>query len=130
MNDLAHNYALALYELTKDTTAKPAVVVSDLVKLLKHKGHVKLLPDILREFEKVIDSARDEATMVLTCAKKSDLAKYKNKLKEHFGHSGGSFTKEEVDDTLIGGYVIRSGDTILDGSYKRKLLLLYRSALT
>ena len=125
----AYGYARALYELQETGTGEPSAYATKLLQLLERKGYTKLLPDILREFERITDSARDDATLTLTCARTKDLAKYRDKLKEHFGHSGKAFTKELIDDTLIGGYVLRNGDTVVDASYKNKLLLLYRSVI-
>ena len=126
---LASSYAHALYDLQKDQKTSADVAVSKLIKLLKYKGHIKLLPSIAEEFEKIIDVSRDESTMSITCAKEEDFKIHRGELQEHLGHSGSEYTKEVIDETIIGGFILRKGETIIDGSYKKKLLLLYQNAI-
>ena len=50
----AHDYAQALYELTKVKPAKGKEYLSNLKKALVRRGHEKLLPRILAEYEKLV----------------------------------------------------------------------------
>lgn len=126
---LEAGYAHALYDLQKSRKLDGAAAVSKLIKVLKRKGHLKLLPRIVDEFEKILGLERNKHTMRLTCANETDFEKYKETLKEHFAHSGAEFTEEVVDENIIGGFVLEKGEVVIDGSYKKKLLLLYQSAL-
>jgi F0F1-type ATP synthase delta subunit len=126
---LEAGYAHALYELQKGQGLSADAAVSKLMKVLKGKGHVKLLPRIVAEFEKILDMGRNEDTITMTCAKEQDFKKYGEELKEHLGTTGSDFTKEVVDDTIIGGFILQKGEIIIDGSYKKKLLLLYQNAI-
>jgi len=126
--NLASGYAYALYELRKNKNLSSEEVVSKLIGTLKSKGHVKLLPQIINEFEKITDKGRDKVTTTLACAREKDFVKYRNKLEEYSTDGDTGFTEEIVDDTLIGGFVIQKDDVIVDGSYKKKLLLIYRNA--
>ena len=126
---LAAGYAHALYDLQKGQGLSSEAAVSKLIKVLKAKGHIKLLPTIVTEFEKILTIGRDEDTLSITCARKEDFKKYQGALKEHLGHSDAEYTEEVVDDTIIGGFILKKGETIIDGSYKKKLLLLYQNAI-
>ena len=127
--NLGANYAHALYDLQKNQKLSADAAVSKLVKVLKSKGHLKLLPSIVAEFERILGLGRDTETMTITCARKEDFDKYRSELKNHLGHSDASFTEEKIDETIIGGFILQKGETVVDGSYKKKLLLLYQNAI-
>ena len=124
---LPGEYAQALLELSKEKSPKEAT--DNLIALLKEKGHSSLLPSILEEYLKASERERDSETIVLTIAKTKDASKFKAELQEHMEHSDAAFTKEVVDETIIGGYILEKGEMVIDASYKKKLLLLYQSAI-
>lgn len=128
---IAQAYAHALYTLTQDDHGRnEQSTFENFVALLKKKGHIKLLPNILTSFEALLNSKRDETTLVMTCARKKDFAKFRAEFKEHFTHqdTDTSFTEEIIDNSIIGGFIIKRGDIVVDASYKKKLLTLYQSA--
>ena len=126
---LAKAYAHALYDLQKGVSLSSDAAVSKLIKVLKNKGHIKLLPSIVSEYENILNTGRDKNTMSISCARESDFQKYEDQIKEHLGYIKAEFTEELLDETLVGGYVLQRGETVVDGSYKKKLLLLYQSAI-
>ena len=126
--NLAKGYAHALYDLEREGNLDADTAVSKLVQILKAKGHIRLLPSILSEYKETLEISRDKKTVILTCARESDFEKYRIELKEHLGHLNSDFTEEVVDDTIIGGYILQKEDSVIDASFKKKLLLLYQGA--
>jgi len=114
-------YAHALYN-AKDTEG----CVSNLVEILKKRGHTMLLPEIVSAFRK-IEATHVSKKPTLVVAKDGDGSIYKEATehyREEFSIKGEVEIK--VDDTLVGGYVLRTVDKTIDNSYKRSLLDLYR----
>lgn len=86
--------------------------------LLKKRGHHKLLPGIIRAFEVSLQK-KDLRNMVwVTVARKEDV---------HAAAAARKIPPEEIliDETIIGGSVVRTYDTRVDKSYKRALEQLY-----
>lgn len=129
---LAQNYAQALRDLVRDTDVSKHAEISDtFVKVLKKKGHISLLPTILKEFEKYRMRDLDTKRVILTVAKNSDAEKYKDEALNHVASlEKGDHIGVKVDKRLIGGFKLESGDMVVDGSYKRRLLNLYREIIT
>lgn len=123
---LAIQYAQAIYELGIDATPKQKKHYIDaLFALLQRKGHKKLLPDILKEYQKIVVAGAEKKAAKLTIVNKKQAEPAKLELKKYASFAG-SMTLHE-DDTLIGGFVYDDGDTVIDGSYKQALLTLYRT---
>ncbi len=94
----------------------------NLVKLMAENGRLGLMPDVLEQYEVARARAENkvEAEVVsafeLSAQQTDDLVKtLKNKL-------GCDVTlTTTVDESLIGGVVIKAGDTIIDASMKSQL---------
>ena len=94
----------------------------NLVKLMAENGRLQLMPDVLAQFEVARAKAENkiEAEVVsafeLTAEQADDLVKtLKNKL-------GCDITlTTTIDESLIGGVIIKAGDTIIDASMKSQL---------
>lgn len=124
-------YAHVLFDASKrETGASLSHFLGRFMAVLTQKGHRALLPDILRAYKALESADRKAHTTTMICARKKDLKKYENVLKEIAGEGSEAYTEEIVDDTLIGGYVIRKGDMLYDNSYKKKLLRLFENAVT
>lgn len=123
----ADSYAEALYQLTQDEKDS-SKVVGNLIALLQKKGHMKLLPNILHSFEAKLAVGRDSQTLTFVCAREKDFEKFKNELTDHFEHADAKFTDQVIDDSIIGGYILKKDEVVVDASYKKKLLTLYQSA--
>ena len=94
----------------------------NLVKLMAENGRLKLMPDVLEQFEVARAKAENkvEAEVIsafeLSTKQTSELVTtLKNKL-------GCEVTlTTTIDKSLIGGVVIKAGDTIIDASMKSQL---------
>ena len=94
----------------------------NLVKLMAENGRLKALPDVLEQFEvfRAEAEGKIDAEVVsafpLTAEQESAITQT---LKAKLGREISITTS--TDESLIGGVVIKAGDTIIDGSMKSQL---------
>jgi len=94
----------------------------NLVRLMAENGRLKLMPDVAEQFEVArakaenIVEAQVTSAFELTAEQVSELT---NTLKNKLGCEITLSTS--VDESLIGGVVIKAGDTIIDASMKSQL---------
>lgn len=98
-------------------------------KVISARGHDRLIPFIGREFEKVVTRENKNSEVILVTADN----KSKNKWMHAYDHykkekiiPKGSVCREVVDESIIGGFQIRTKDILIDGTYKKSLVELYR----
>ena len=107
-----------------------APVIKRFRALMAARGHEGLFKFIPRELERIAErQARDSRVTLITADAKSR-SKWEHAY-DHYVKEGvipAEHHKEDlVDDSLIGGFQIRTKDTLIDGSYKKSLVDLYRS---
>ncbi len=92
------------------------------VHLLTKNRREMIFPLIAEEFISKLNEIRNIVPMTLTSAKQLD-GKIKDKiLKKLNSQLDGSIElTEEIDDSLIGGFVVRMGDTRIDASVSHQL---------
>ena len=118
-------YAHALAKSTEGTSKDQAkIYVARLVEILKREGKLKALPQILREFKRIIEQ-RNAKTPTLTVAQKKDAANATKELKAILKEA--VVSDSVVDDSIIGGWRYVGRDTLVDNSYKTALIDLYRN---
>lgn len=126
---LANAYAHVLFDASKEEKgAQLSHFLDRFIAVLDKKGHDSLLPDILRAYAVLKQTETKAHTTTMVCARERDFKKYERELKKIA--ESGTRTEKTVDDTLIGGYVIRKGDTLYDNSYKKMLLQIFERATT
>jgi F0F1-type ATP synthase delta subunit len=94
--------------------------------LLTQKGHTRLWPAVLRGVVVELEKRVVDETPEVTVAKeggvdKAKLAEVLAALKVQT-----ETVKTVVDPSLIGGFTVQYRDTVIDKSYKRALLDIYR----
>ncbi len=94
----------------------------NLVKVLAESGRLELLPEISVLYE--VERANVEGTItaeVISATELSETQKSKiaDALKSRFGRDVS--LQCDVDETLLGGAIIRAGDVVIDGSVIGKL---------
>lgn len=116
-------YARILLELTKDMEEKimPAAI-AQYVEFLYRDGALKKASYIMREFEKLAKEAEGVVSLNITTANKVSDAVI-TMIEKAFGAKVESTIT--VDSSLVGGVVIKKGNTILDGSIKTQLQKLH-----
>lgn len=113
------NCGKILYELTKDISAKELdKIIKHFILFLTRKGMLAKIKYIMKEF---VDYAKEKKGIVkLEIASARDLTKSEvDKICKHFGQK--VETELSVDETLLGGVVIKNRNTILDASLKTQL---------
>lgn len=94
----------------------------NMVRLMAENGRLKALPDVAEQFEVYRAEAEGKIEAQVTSAFELSSEQEKNiiaMLKTKLGREVTLSTS--VDQSLIGGVVIKAGDTIIDGSMKSKL---------
>jgi len=95
---------------------------SNFLKLLLENRRIAVLPEISEHFEALKAKVENSVDAVVTSAaplnadQEKEIAK---SLKERLGREVRITT--EIDETLIGGAVIRAGDVVIDGSLRARL---------
>lgn len=107
----------------------PALMVRFLQALLRHRRQM-LIPDIAREYLDLVDVQEGRLHARVTTAHEptpADRAAIAAQLSRVFGTE--VVPHVEVDASILGGLVVRVGDTVLDGSVRRRLTTLRRRML-
>lgn len=105
----------------------PRPAIKNLLNLLRRKKQLKLLPKILQAFEELWNQTHGIVKMEVSCPQKFESSlQVLEKSMEGAPLSGGKkmIFKQKIDDSLIGGFCIRSGDTLIDASLKSRLKML------
>ena len=92
------------------------------LKLLLEYGRVAVLPEISDHFEVLKANIENTVDVVVTSAAPMSAAQQEAvtaALRERLGRSVRLET--EIDESLIGGAVIRAGDVVIDGSLRSRL---------
>ncbi len=114
-------YAEALYEAIQDTQTKDHdVVIENFIQILKGKGDLSEYENIIAEYERYDKEMRGITDVEVTTAREITTNK---SLIDDLNKIVGSDVaiKHKVDNNLIGGVVIKAGDTLIDGSVKNHL---------
>ena len=95
---------------------------TNFIKLLLEYGRVPVMPEIAEHFHELKAEAERTVDVTVTSAaplSAADEQKISAALKERLGRDVRIET--EIDETLIGGAVIRAGDVVIDGSLRARL---------
>jgi len=126
-------YAEALYgalnEKSVKTESDSKKVFSHFRKVLASRGHERLLPFVGRELEKILVREKNNNEVLLVTADGKNESKWSHAY-DHYEREGiikkSATRRDVVDETIVGGFQIRTKDTLIDGSYKKSLVELYR----
>jgi F-type H+-transporting ATPase subunit delta len=94
----------------------------NLVKLMAENNRLKLMPDVLEQFEVARAKAENKIEAEITSAfelSAEQVSELVNTLKNKLGSDITVTTS--IDESLIGGVIIKAGDTIIDASMKSQL---------
>ena len=102
-----------------------------LLKLLADRRRLEILPYIEKPFKDILRAKMNVVGAKLISAQKlsnSEIQDIKARLVEHLGKR--LELEVEVDDSLIGGLVLKLGDQVIDGSLKGKLQVVEKSLMS
>ena len=123
---MKENYIKAVLDKIEEGV-EPERVLSGLQDVLAKKGHTKLYSSILRGVSKVLETKKS-GTALVKVAKEGHYELHKDLIDKTIASlAGNAKPAVEVDDTLIGGFVVEASHKRIDNSYKTKLVSLYRS---
>jgi len=129
----ARQYAEAIHLASQDKDeAGIEAVALNLHTLLEKRGHLRLLPTIVHELEKIHAQRKDPNTVEVHVARDEDVAALRDKIEvdkqalEATEHNQSVF----IDETLVGGYEVRANGTRIDRTHKHALLTLYNNLIT
>lgn len=125
----AKRYAKALYGATRDVSAKERdVIIKRFVMLLSKRNALSSAESIIAEYKTYAANVEGRAHVVVTVARKLSGAAEKILTTNLEKRLKQDVTLEtHLDPAIIGGAVIRFGDTVIDGSVKRALADLKQS---
>jgi F-type H+-transporting ATPase subunit delta len=102
-------------------------LVVNLARILLRRSRTSLGPQIAKAFQELVDEAKGVAHALVTSAvtlTDEDRSAVEKRLEEL---TGGSVVLElDVDESIIGGIIVRIGDRLIDGSTRSKLQGLKR----
>lgn len=113
-----------LKEIFSDSRVDP--VTLKFILLLVEKKREDLLHDIVKVYQQLYDEKMGIVTAEITTAVETNNSDKKKIEKKIVELTGAKSVKAiyKVDPSIIGGVVIRIGDTVYDASLKRKIQLL------
>ena len=112
------------------TDRMPRLMLRFLQSLVQHRRQM-LIPEIAEEYLNLVDAAEGRIHARVTVAKETndaDRAAIATQLSRMFGKE--VVPHLTVDPSIMGGVVVHVGDTVLDGSVKKRLASLRRRMLT
>lgn len=95
---------------------------TNFIKLLLDYDRIDALPEIAEHFEVLKDAVENSIDVTVTSAaalSEKDRRQYVAALEKRFSRKVVLATK--IDESLIGGAVIRAGDVVIDGSLRARL---------
>lgn len=121
-------YAKSFYKVVNiaETDGDIRIVVKNFVKLLNANKMIAKSNQIIDEFIKIWNEEKDIVEGELVSAKALDddiINKIKQSLKQNL-HVKEVNVRNEIDEKIIGGFVAKLGNTIVDASIKNKLQIL------
>ena len=117
--------AEAKQELVEKSLAGLDKDVLNLARLLLRRGRTALGPQIAQAYQEILDRARGISHATVTSAvplNQDELAAVQRKLEELTG--GTVIVQTEVDESILGGLIVRIGDRLIDGSTRSRLVAL------
>ncbi|MGU9958218.1 MAG: F0F1 ATP synthase subunit delta [Arenicellales bacterium WSBS_2016_MAG_OTU3] len=115
----ADQIARLLTSIMGDGASAEAV---NMIKLMAQNERLVLLPDVLEQYEVMRAEAQSEIDAEMVSARNVTEAQ-QNKVIDALSQRLGRKVnlKISIDETLIGGAIIRAGDLVIDGSAKGRL---------
>lgn len=123
-------YAEALYgALEGKSESESNQVLARFRTVLASRGHSAFLRFIPQELGKIIEREKAHREVVLVTADSMSRTKWSHAY-DHYEKEGviprDAVRRDVVDGSIVGGFQIRTKGILVDGSYKKSLVELYR----
>jgi F-type H+-transporting ATPase subunit delta len=118
-------------EFIKEASTGLDTLTAQLLRLLCERGKLHLLPAILDEFKALLLQKLNRAEGTITSAEPisaEEVASIEDKLQKRLNKK--VKLTAHVDKSLIGGYVLRVGDEVIDGSLRGRLQGIEKALLS
>lgn len=122
---VAEEYTEAVHQAIKNGTDVKQALLRLSVVLARH-GHAPLYGRILHLLKNRFEREITLYTGRVVVARESDAKKYKKVIDAFIAEHGLLNADTEVDENIIGGYVLEGSGTRIDASYKKSLLQIYK----
>lgn len=124
-------YAEALHRALKGKDESDTRrIVAQFGEVVRARGHAGLFARIAREFQILARRARDAQKVLVVTANEKGRARGAFSY-EHYEREGAfppdTISEEIIDETIVGGYQLRGKNILIDQSYKRLLVNLYKN---
>ena len=109
--------------------ADPLLV--NFLKVMSAKNRLRLLPEVCDAFDALLDEQLGKIEVDVTVAKKlgdSELDEVRQKVGKALGKD--AVIHQYVDESILGGLILRVGDQLIDGSVRRQLEAMRERLLT
>lgn len=114
-------------QFVESSLAGVDTLVLNLARLLLRRGRTGLAPQIAEGYQELLDAQRGISHALVTSAiplSGDDLQAVEKRLGELTG--GTVIVETAVDESILGGLVVRIGDRLIDGSTRSRLQALKR----
>ena len=117
----SQQYAAALFDAVSETAPKDHdKILDNFVKILASNGDLGKYEEIDAEFHKLELLSQGVKQAEVTVAKEAEMnSSLVHKLNEIIGHK--VEIKKQVDESIIGGVIVRVDDTLIDASVRNQL---------
>lgn len=117
-------YAIGLFEAVKDLKdAKAKEAIANFIKILAKNNDLNRMNNVISEFNKIWDANHGSVEAEIVSVEKLDKAN--EKLLEDYVKKLTSAKEIKInnmiDKKILGGFILRVGDQVLDGSLKTKI---------
>jgi F0F1-type ATP synthase delta subunit len=126
-------YAKALHSVLQDKNSDSDLdkVLSSFFEVVRIRGDEKLRVRILKTYLNLLEKEERDKKIFLVVSDTKDekevLQAYDDFVKEGILPPTESSKEIKIDETIIGGFQIRNKKILIDGSYKKNLIELYKS---
>ncbi|MEK9177197.1 MAG: F0F1 ATP synthase subunit delta [Patescibacteria group bacterium] len=122
---LAQSYADALKELE---AAQIADVAEKMIIRMKAKGHLSILPDVVRILER--DAAKPDA--IVAVASESDLKRHAKAIAAALAavSADPKSVATIIEPNIVGGFSVRRGSKLVDATDRRALVSIYQNVIS
>ncbi len=125
---LEHEYARAIVALQEEGKTD-AEIATGLARVLGARGHERLIPRIERALTSLQARNEKKQARTLRIGKAEDINVHAQAIAEAAALLGEDVQNYEtiVDERIVGGFILASGTTMVDASYRTALVSLYRT---